>query len=761
MPQDHVSPAVNLYKSEDMALFARTIGRLSDMLDTHLWHRNGDAGQPPIPPATLAWKNCFCALVLTLNSDSRVTKALEALPPDPEQLDETRVLNTMANMGHYARPLAAAIEDIDGRLAPCLVVPSGENAAPCVLIARHEGHTVVYDPLEEELVQLRDGDPRLAAPAEIWLFQPFDRQRQTLSRFMRKGTGQSWFRALVSRFSPSLRHIFYIGLALNVVALAPPLYMMAVYDRVISPGNAGSLWPMAAGVALALAAEYALRRIRSGALSWLSARLDTLVGTQIFAHLLGLAPNIGEKISVAAQIARIKTFESIRDLFSGSIFLSFLEIPYVVLALGLIAWIAGPLAVVPVIVACIFVGLFAVIHRRTKVVIRLAAKSSSARQQFTLETFEKLEGIHANGLPAIWQRKYADLAGREIMLNFQLNWLGAVAETLAHALTLMAAVATIGYGVHLVWAGAIGTGALIASMMLVWRVLTPFYSLCAMVARLEQLRSSIQQVNDLIDVDTEEDTAQTSARLLDIRGEVALSAVTMFYNADSEPVLKDASLHVHPGEIIGITGRNGTGKSTILKLVKGMYKSQGGAVRIDGFDIRQLDPIHLRRHIGYVAQQADFFSGSVIENMRFAKALATESEIIQALTLADAWEEIRTLPGGLHGRLDAARLSESLAARLSLARGYLHGGTLLLIDELPASLLQGRAGNYLKRFLDRTRGKRTVIFVSQDQELLALADSVLEIRGGQLHYLARTERPAEQHEADTITYFTPKRETAR
>lgn len=754
------APPVNLYSPEDMALFAQTIARLAGMLDTHLWHR-AEGAPPPADAAAQAWKNCFCALVLTLNPDSRVTETLEALPPAPDQLDETTVLNAMANMGHYARAVGANAALLDGRLAPCLVIPKGDGALPYVMIAHHGAQVVIYDPLAQELRQLPEGDPRLYADAAVWLFQPFDRQRQKISRFMRAGTGQSWFRALLGRFTPTLRQIFLIGLALNIVALAPPLYMMAVYDRVISPADTGSLWPMAAGVAIALGAEYALRHIRSKALSWLSARLDTLVGTQIFAHLLGLAPNIGEKISVAAQIARIKTFESIRDLFSGSIFLSFLEIPYVVLALGLMAAIAGPLAVVPVIMALGFTLLFVASRHRTKAIIRLAAKSSSARQQFTLETFEKLEGIHANGLPVIWQRKYADLAGREIMMNFQLNWLSTVTETLAHALTLLSAVATVGYGVHLVWAGAIGTGALIASMMLVWRVITPFYSLCTMVTRLEQLRNSIQQVNDLTDVETEDETAMTSARLLDIRGEIAFSQVTMYYNTDSELVLKTADLHIRPGEIVGITGRNGTGKSTVLKLIKGMYKSQAGAVRIDGFDIRQLDPIHLRRHIGYVGQHAEFFSGTVIENMRFAKPLATESEVIQALTLADAWKDIRTLDGGLYAKLDAGRLPESLAARLSLARGYLHGGSVLLIDELPASLVQDKAGEFLRRFIDRTRGKRTLIFVSQHQDMLALADSVLEIRDGQLHYLARSGSEETQKPDADITYFTPRREQKR
>lgn len=751
--------APQLYSDKDMTVFAQTIARLSALLDTHLWHQRPQENETPDPVAQ-AWKNCFCALALTLNTDNRVTDTLEALPPTAHNLDETAVLNAMANLGHFSRPLDLPVSEIDGRLAPCLVVPADPAELPYTLIAHHDGQIAIYDPSSGTISEHSAKDGRFHMPARIWFFQPYDRQRQRLSRFIRQGTGQSWFRALLSRFSPTLRHILVIGLVLNIVALAPPLYMMAVYDRVVSPAHLASLPAITIGVIIALCAEYALRSVRSRALSWLSARLDTLVGTQIFSHLLGLAPHTGEKISVAAQIARIKTFESIRDLFSGAIFLSFLEVPYVLLAVGLIGLIAGPLAFVPLLMLGCFGILFAVIYKRTKVVIRLAAKASSARQQFTLETFDKLAGIHANGLSPVWQAKYADLAGREIMMNMNLTWLSTVAETLAHALTLMAAVATVGYGVHMVWEGAIGTGALIASMMLVWRVLMPFYSLCAMVTRLEQLRNSVAQVNDLTDIETEEESAMSAARLLDIRGDIIFANVTMQYHADTQPVLRHADIHIRTGEIVGITGRNGSGKSTILKLIKGMYRTQGGAVRIDGFDVRQLDPLHLRRHIGYVGQQAEFFSASIIENLRYARPLASEEDVIHALTLADAMDEVKAMEGGVYARLDPQKLPHSLAARLSLARGYLHGGAVLLIDELPASVTTGKAGETLRRFINRVRGQRTVIIVSQQQDILALADSVIDVRAGKINYLARNITPQSDKQEQEVTYFTPKQESA-
>src|SRR5690606_14467813 len=147
-------------------------------------------------------------------------------------------------------------------------------------------------------------------------------------------------------------------------------------------------------------------------------------------------------------------------------------------------------------------------------------KTTSTRQQFTLETFEKIRGVRGYGLSAKWQERFRDLSGKEMVAHFRLNWLGMMAENIANALTLLSAVATVGFGAHLIWAGQMSTGALVASMILVWRILTPFYSLCTMIPRLEQLRHSILQVNKLMDIDTEAMEALTRARLPRLRGGV-------------------------------------------------------------------------------------------------------------------------------------------------------------------------------------------------------------------------------------------------
>lgn len=676
-----------------------------------------------------AWEVCLCALILKLEPACKTQRILEALPyDDHEEMDEVDFLNTMAHLGYFCRKADSALEDIDERLLPGVFIPS--CGTPSIVLGRDtDGVLQYYDPVSGMVSIV---PPSFDENGKVWFFQKYDKNRASTSKFMRKGSGLSWFRALLLRFRGTFAQVMTAGLVLNFIALATPLFIMLVYDRVIAAGSIGTLPMLAVGACIAIVFEWRLRLIRSTGLSWLAGRLDNVVGNKIFAHLTGLSPDLIEKASVAAQIARIKTFESVRDFFSGSVFLSLLEAPFVILSIAAVAFIAGKLVLIPLLMVFGYVALFFYIRHKIRISIRLAAKASSARQQFTIETFEKLDGIRGHGLNGKWQEKFRHLSGREMMTHFGLGFLGMVAETVAHTLTIIAAIATVGFGAHMIWAGALSTGALVATMILVWRVLTPFYSICTMVPRLEQLRNSIAQVNDLMDIETEAELAKSFSRLPSIRGGVSFYNVAFRYNEDGDQTFSNLTFEAKPGDFVVVTGSNGTGKATILKLIKSLHSPDTGSVRIDGFDIRQLDAPDLRRQIAYVPKTPHFFSGSIIENMRMANPLATEEAVIQALELADAWDDVQKMPSGLNTIIGAGgdvAITSNLAARLSLTRAYLHPAHILLIDELPNALLSAKTGRNLKDYLVRAKGKRTVILCTYREDFMKISDTIVWLRG--------------------------------
>lgn len=675
------------------------------------------------------WESSLCALVLALEPHCRTYRLLEALPRRTRPFDQSDVLNALAHLGYSARMAEARLGDADPRLLPALFVT--EKGNPFIVMGRENGAVIVHGRSGLKKIRAARAD---AIKGRLWVFERHDENAAPTSKFMRAGSGHSWFRALCGRFRGTIGQVMIAGLVLNLIALATPLFILLVYDRVIAAGSIETLPMLAAGAVAALLCEAFLRRIRSRGLSWLAARMDNIVGNKIFAHLIGLPPALVERASVAAQIARIKTFEAIRDFFSGSVFLSLLEMPFVVLAALAIFAIAGPLVLVPLFMAAAYMALFYAVYRKVRVTIRLAAKNSSARQQFTIETFEKISAVRSHGLTARWQSRFRDLSGKEMLSQFHLGWLGMVAETLANALTILSAVATIGFGAHLVWAGAMNTGALVAAMILVWRVLMPFYSLCTMIPRLEQLRNSIVQINALMDIETEAMEARTAARLPQIRGRVRFANVGLRYAEDGDMVFRDLSFEARPGDLVAVTGRNGSGKSSLLKLIKDMHRAQEGAVQIDGFDIRQLDAQDLRRHIAYVPQQPDFFHGSILDNLRLGNPLAGEGDIRLALERADAWEDVSRLTDDVEtliGRYGTEALPPGLLARLSLARAYLHPSPIVLIDELPNALLSTRTGANLKSYLAEIRGRRTAFLVTYREDFMRMADTIVTLRAGE------------------------------
>ena len=705
--------------------FSRHTEALNDRLASMLWYRYKK--QSPLQIA-------FCALMLTLEPNCKIRRLYDALPYRTLRVNMVEFKNTMAHLGYGSHQLETLAPQIDQRLLPCLFVTESDTFEwpnqPLVILKIDEAkkRLTIYDCVKEKARYATFDEAETWGFGEVCTFFALQEDQQTTSKFMRAGTGFTWFRALLSRFNKIFYQVLFAGFFLNLIALTVPIFIMLVYDRVIATQSTETLWYLVPFVVLAICFEWGLRYLRSQNLSWLAARLDSIVGNRVFSHLIQLEPKYIEQASISSQISRVRSFEHVRDFFSGPVFLSMLELPFTILALVIIALIAGPLVWVPIVLAGVYLGLFFVMRRYIRVLIRTAAKASSARQLFSIETLEKIEDIRAYGLEEAWQDKFRQLAGREYLAHFKLNQYGVTAETLGHALTIISAVAVLSFGTGLIWSGDMTVGALVATMILVWRVLTPLYSLCTMIPRLEQLSGSIAQVNDLMDIENEAQQNVKRARLKKLNGSLSFNEVTLQYTEEQAPVFTHLNLEVAAGEVAVISAPSGCGKSSILKLAQGLYQPTKGAIRVDGFDIRQIDPVDLRRQIAYLPQKPDFFFGTVMENMQLAKPTAKEPEVWQALRMAGAASAVESMPEKLEtliAKPGTPELTPVLKFQLSLARLYLQNAKMVLIDEQPDAVLQGETGKQLKAYIQQSKGQRCIVMASPRRDFIALADQVL------------------------------------
>ncbi len=254
-----------------------------------------------------------------------------------------------------------------------------------------------------------------------------------------------------------------------------------------------------------------------------------------------------------------------------------------------------------------------------------------------------------------WSRRFRAVSGEASLASFRSGQIAAGLETFAYTLTVLAGLITLYLGVSAVLAGSMTAGALVACMMLTWRVLAPLSMLCtSLPPRIEQLYQTIGQVNRLMDLPVETDRP-ASDRLDNVIGRLQFTNVGLRYQASCDPLFSGLSFSARPGEVIAVTGHTAPASRACSSSPTGLYPAQAGSIRIDGMDIRQFHPVALRRRIAYVPQHPDFFTGTIAENLRIADPLASDEALLDALSLAGAREGSRGAAEGARNPAERRR----------------------------------------------------------------------------------------------------------
>lgn len=580
----------------------------------------------------------------------------------------------------------------------------------------------------------RDGSPlileslkdlrNLSSHAKVMNFKPSEMQKIQTAGIAER----------LKKFKPLLGQVLVISLAINFMTMFPILYNRVIYDHIISSGTSEGMIMMVNGVLLALLLEMGLRHLRNTRLSFFGARIDHIVGCSALERLLFLSPSLTEKASVSAQIARMKDFESVRDFFTGPLASLFFEIPLILVYLTVMAFMAGWLTLVPVVTLLAFCILIYSMLGTFKAASKASSTAVTQRQEFILEAVSKMRDIRLAGMEDIWQDRYRALSGTASITSFRMAYKAQKLETISYILMTTGGIATLGFGVAAVLNNAVSIGGLIASMMLIWRILAPVQICCASLTRLQQLASSGKQVQKLLTLPPEHDPYSTPSPSLKLDGTITFHRVTMRYSADTEPAVLGLSFEARPGEIVAIKGNNGSGKSTILKLLLGLYQPQAGSVRLDGIDIRQFDPVTLRQSLSYIPQSSDMFPGTIRDNLLFSKPDATEAECLDALRDACALEDVQSLPKGLDTIIEGdgnSPISFLLRQRISLARAYMRPTKIMLFDEASYSLGPENDEAFIRK-ISSLRGQSTIILVTHREDHMRLADKLFIMNKGEL-----------------------------
>ncbi len=691
---------------------------------------SGSAAATPLKGNTFG--RCLKPLLDALGWRGEERHLLESLPHFDNVDDIETLRSVLARMNYETTSRRAKLSELTDHRLPCLFTPD-DGASVLVVLSRDEGRILVFDSTTGEQSWITD----TSTAGTAYLVSEIDLEKQRTD-IMKHG----WVSVILGRFRILLWQLLGMTFIINAFALAVPVYIMNVYDKVIGTQSQASLLYFLAGIMIVVVAEVALRAIRARATAYLGARCEAILGAAAFQQLLYMPINMTERAPIGAQITRIKQFEGIRDIFTGTVANTVLDMPFMIVFLAAIIMIGGHVAWVPVSLIVVYAIMAAITIPLTRHQISSTGEVRGKQQNFLIELISRHRTIRSNGAEHIWLQRYRQLAGDSVIRHFRSQQLNIVIQTLSQSLVTLSGVATLWIGTLLVLQEAMSLGALIAAMALVWRVLAPINSAFLSLNRLSQVLQTFKQINALLRLNVERVPGQVPSFYRAFKGAVTVARLGFRYAPRSEPALMGTTIDIPAGQVVVIAGPSGAGKSTLLKIMAGLYPPQAGAVQIDGLDVRQLDPGELRQAIAYVPQKVTLFHGTVDQNIRLAHPTASDEDIERACREARVFDYAEALPEGRNTRLntDAQRVMPgALKQRLLLARAFVKQAPIFLLDE-PASGLDESGEEGLLEKIEALRGAATIVMVSHRPSHMRLADRIIYMEFGQVVHDGRPEQ---------------------
>lgn len=662
--------------------------------------------------------DCLSLLLKLMNARGTAREVAESLPYYTDSLDLVSFHNAMSQMGYKTNEVKCTLGMLEPRSLPCLFVP---DVGPAFIAMGRLGNQVrIGDSVNGEV----RFEPNLNIAGYAYFYEMVE---------VNVNETRSWVGRVLLRFSPLIGQATLSALVSGLVMMSGPLFLAVVYSTVIPSGAKDTLIYLTIGSSIALGAGYFFMRHRARILSYMSGRIEYLFGATILQQVLKMSPVYTERASVGSQTSRLQSFEAIRDLFTGPLASTILESPAtLVLLIGLS--ILNPISlVIFAIMAAVYVLLYWIFAGVTHDRVAAVSKTVTKRNEFIVEMVGKMRIIRECGAQQLWLERFREISANATMASYKAEQISSLLVSISYFVMMIAALMIVTATVPAVIMQTVSAGALIASMLLMWRVLSPIQTIFTNMTRIERVRSATRQIDSLMNIHGERLETATSLVSRGLEGSIEFARVSFRYSLNVDPALIGVEFRVAPGEMIAISGPNGGGKSTLLKLILGMYQPQAGSILVDNVDLRQLDPMELRRSIGYAPQDTQLFRATIAQNLRLARPDASDDEVYQALDMAGALEQIMALPKGIEYRVgdNTNELPSSLKQKLSLARAYLTRAPIMLFDE-PGAGLDDFGDQKFMEALQALKGKATVLFISHRPSHIRMADTLLVLDKGYL-----------------------------
>ncbi|QTN21342.1 type I secretion system permease/ATPase [Rhizobacter sp. AJA081-3] len=539
-----------------------------------------------------------------------------------------------------------------------------------------------------------------------------------------------WGALLEQRFV--YRDVLWAALLINLFALAFPMFSMNVYDRVVPNNAVETLWALAIGVVLVLGADLFMRLLRSRFVDEASARVDVKISATLMERVLGMRLEQRPE-SVGSFAANLRGFEQVRDFIASGTVTALIDLPFALLFVIVLAWIS-PWLGVPVVVAALLILLMGwVLQHRLHELSESTWRAGAQRNATLVESLTGIETIKAQGAESVvqarWERVNAFLAATGV----KMRGVSSTAMYLTSFLTQAVTVAIVTIGVYLIHERELTMGALIAASMLAGRALAPAGQIVGLLMQYQGARTAMSSLEQIMAKPVERPAGDNFIHRPQLRGDIEFRNVQFAYPNRKDSALEGISFKIAAGERVALIGRVGSGKSTIQRLIMGLYQPTDGAVLIDGIDLRQLDPADVRRNLGCVSQDVMLFYGSMRENITLGLPYADDGAVLAAAETAGLAEFVNRHPRGFD--MPVGERGESLSGgqrqSVGLARALLHNAPILLLDE-PTSAMDFSSEAQITARMTAFAQDKTVVLVTHRTSMLAMVNRVIVVDGGKI-----------------------------
>ncbi len=541
-----------------------------------------------------------------------------------------------------------------------------------------------------------------------------------------------WFWGALARSWRIYRDVLIASFMVNVFVLANPLFVMNVYDRVVPNNAIETLWALAIGVLIIFSFDFVLRLLRTYFIEVAGKKADILLSEFILEKVLGAHFSTHPK-SVGAFSSRVREFETVRNFITSATVTTLIDLPFVLLFLVVVAYIGSSIVWVPVLAIPVILLYAWVIQKKLKLLVSNTFVASAQKNATLVEALTNLEALKSLGAESKVLRKWEAAVSTLALWGVRWRIFSVSATTFSAFIQQVSSVCVVIVGVYLISENELTQGALIACVILVGRALAPLAQVSGLLVQYHQSRMALDSLEEIVHAEQERPANKKFIEHGAFTGAIEFKHLSFTYPHEQHPCLHDVSFRIAAKEKVAVIGRMGSGKSTLHKLLVGLYHPSSGAVLMDGLDITQIDPAQLRANVGYVPQESTLFYGDIRENIAYRQTLVDDVEMRRVAKVAGVDDFVSLHPQG-YGRVIGERgesLSGGQRQAINLARGLIGRPSIVLLDEPTTAMDNATEAKLLER-LKQELEDRTALIVTHKTALLNLVDRIIVLEAGKV-----------------------------